>query len=101
MICFLATRLLCNIVIYLIAMKRFLEFQGYQPKVFPMQPSPRQIKPTPRRLSLPPNFSSDWKKIGSKKQKFGMENIYNDCIDIRRVSQLPSMPVSLPMVDTI
>ena len=46
-----------------------MEFQGYQPKKFPLQPAPRKIKPTPRRLSLPPDFSSEWKKIGSKRQK--------------------------------
>ena len=51
-------------------MKRLLEFQGYQPKVFPLQPPPRQIIPTPRRLSSSPNLLSEWKKIGSKNQKF-------------------------------
>ena len=95
---FLATRLVCNIVIYLTAQKRLLEFKGYQPKAFPSQPPPRQIIPAPRRLSLPPDFSSDWKKIGSKKQKFGMENIYNDCITDSKVSLQPS---SLPTIDTV
>lgn len=65
----LVTRLVCNVVIYLIALKRSLEFQGYQPKTFPLQPSPRQMIPSPRRLSLPPNFSSEWKNIGSKRQQ--------------------------------
>ena len=46
-----------------------MEFRGYQPKTFPLQPSPRKIIPAPRRLSLPPDFSSEWKKIGSKRQK--------------------------------
>jgi hypothetical protein len=59
----------CNVVIYLIAWKRSLEFQGYQPKTFPLQPAPRKIIPAPRRLSLPANFSAEWKNIGSKRQK--------------------------------
>ena len=95
---FLATRLLCNIVIYLTAQKRLLEFKGYQAKAFPLQPPPRQTIPAPRRLSLPTDFSSDWKKIGSKKQKFGMENIYNDCITDSKVSLQPS---SLPTIDIV
>ena len=93
---FLATRLVCNIVIYLTAQKRLLEFKGYQPKAFPLQPPPRQIIPTPRRVSLPQDFSSGWKKIGSKKRKFGKENIYNDCITDSKLSLQPS---SLPKID--
>ena len=69
----LATRLVCNVVIYLTAMKRLLEFQGYQPRPFPLQPPPRKMIPEPRRLSLPPNFSAEWKNIGSKRQKIGLK----------------------------
>ncbi len=39
-----------------------------------LQPSPKQIIPAPRRPSLPPNFSSEWKNIGSKRQQLELIN---------------------------
>ena len=63
----LVTRLGCNVVIYLTASRHLPEFQGYKPKTFPHQPPPRPIILEPKRLSLPPDFASEWKKIGSKR----------------------------------
>ena len=84
----LATRLVCNVVIYLTAMKRLLEFQGYQPRPFPLQPPPRKIIPEPRRPSLPPNFSADWKNIGSKRQKNGLKNKSFHSLIVKTVSPI-------------
>ena len=33
-----------------------------------LQPRPQEI--VPRRMELPPDFSDEWKKIGSKRSKF-------------------------------
>ena len=62
------TRLICNIIIFLVASQRLPEFQGYKGRAYPGQPAPcHQLMPVPRRMSLPPEALSDWKKIGSKR----------------------------------
>ena len=63
----LGTRLVCNVFIYLTASKRLPEFKGYTPKAYPGQPPLRPLLLEPRRISLPPDFSSEWKKIGSRR----------------------------------
>ena len=65
--CLLGTRLVCNVFIYLAASKRLPEFKGYSPKTYPGQPPLRPLLLEPRRISLPPNFSSEWKNIGSRR----------------------------------
>ena len=83
---FLGTRLVCNVIIYLVALRRLTEFQGYQPKTFPGQPSVRPMIPEPRRLFLPPNFTSDWKNIGSKRGQF--ESFRENPV-IRKINVMP------------
>ena len=63
----LGTRLVCNVFIYLTASKRLLEFNGFTPKTYPGQPPLRPLLLEPRRISLPPDFSSEWKKIGCRR----------------------------------
>ena len=92
----LATRLVCNVVIFLTAWKSLLEFRGYQPKTFPLQPPPMKMIPEPRSLSLPPNFSSEWKNIGSKRQKIELK-INSEDITNRNIFQQSS---SMPAIET-
>ena len=97
----LATRLVCNVVIFLTAWKSLLEFRGYQPKTFPLQPPPMKMIPEPRRLSLPPNFSSEWKNIGSKRQKIESKKqkveLNSEDITNRKIVQQSS---SMPAIET-
>ena len=51
------------------AYRRLLEFRGYRPVSYPGTVSPRKPTIAPRRMNLPPSFASDWKKIGSKRNK--------------------------------
>ena len=48
---------------------RLPEFRGYRPVYYPGTVSPRKPTIAPRRMNLPPSFASDWKKIGSKRNK--------------------------------
>ena len=48
---------------------RLPEFRGYRPVSYPATVSPRKQTVAPRRMNLPPSFASDWKKIGSKRNK--------------------------------
>ena len=54
------------------ANRRLLEFRGYRPASYPGSVGPRTPTITPRRMKLPPNFASDWKKIGSKRTEMLM-----------------------------
>ena len=60
------TRLICNVIIFLVASQRLPEFQGYKGRAYPGQPAPcHQLMPVPRRMSLPPDtlgeiLTSDW-----------------------------------------
>ena len=92
----LATRLVCNVVIFLTAWKSLLEFRGYQPKTFPLQPPPMKMIPEPRRLSLPPNFPSEWKNIGSKRPKIELK-INSEDITNRNIFQ---QSLSMPRIET-
>ena len=51
------------------AYRRLPEFRGYRPVSYPGTVSPRKPTIAPRRMNLPPSFASDWKKIGSKRNK--------------------------------
>ena len=97
----LVTRLVCNVVIFLTAWKSLLEFRGYQPKTFPLQPPPMKMIPEPRRLSLPPNLSSEWKNIGSKRQKIESKKqkveLNSEDITNRKIVQQSS---SMPAIET-
>ena len=66
------TRFLFNVIIYILALKRLPEFSGYKPTRFPGTEPPPKSRISPRRLNLPPSFSSDWKKIGSKRTEMLM-----------------------------
>ena len=68
----LVTRLLVNITIYILAVKRLPEFEGYKSVRYPGSEPPQTPRITPRRLDLPPSFASDWKKIGSKRTEMLM-----------------------------
>lgn len=98
----LATRLVCNVVIFLTVWKRLLEFRGYQPKTFPLQPPPKKMIPEPRRLSLPPNFPSEWKNIGSKRQKIESEKRKSEFINSEDITnrKIFQQSLSMPAIDT-
>ena len=66
------TRLLVNIMIYILALRRLSEFAGYRSVRFPGTEPPLQPRISPRRLNLPPSFASDWKKIGSRRTEMLM-----------------------------
>ena len=63
------TRLCCNSVIFLVAYKTLPQFQGYKSKTYPGTFKERTQIIEPRRIVPPPNFGSDWKKIGSRRTK--------------------------------
>ena len=63
------TRLCCNSVIFLVAYKTLPQFQGYRSKTYPGIFKERTQIIEPRRMVLPPNFGSDWKRIGSRRTK--------------------------------
>ena len=69
----IGTRLLCNVVIYLSALKRLPEFQGYLANRFPGQPKPIRPVLLPRRQFLKSYLETESKKIASKR----IETIYN------------------------
>ena len=43
------------------------DYLGHQ---YPGQPSPRKLDLKPKRMKLSVDFDDEWKKIGSKRQKF-------------------------------
>ena len=45
------------------------QFQGYRSKTYPGIFKERTQMIEPRRMVPPPNFGSDWKKIGSRRTK--------------------------------
>ena len=66
------TRVICYIFIFASAYQRIPEFRGYRPVSYPGSVGPRTQIIAPRRMNLPPNFESDWKKIGSKRTEMLM-----------------------------
>ena len=66
---FSVTRIFCYTFIFVSAYWRLPEFRGYRPVYYPGTVSPRKPTIVPRRMNLPPSFASDWKKIGSKRNK--------------------------------
>ena len=60
-------RFLFSLKIYFNAKSRLQEFSGLQGRRFPGQESPRPPFITPWRPSLPPDFSNEWSRIGSKR----------------------------------
>ena len=63
----IGTRLLCNVIIYLSALKRLPEFQGYLANRFPGQPKPLRPVLLPRREFLKSDLETEWKKNASKR----------------------------------
>ena len=61
-----------NTFILISAWARLPEFRGYQSRRYPGQPPPRPPRIAPRRLQLPPTFAQDeeWRRIGSRRNKF-------------------------------
>ena len=69
---FSVTRIICYTFIFVSAYRRLPEFRGYRPISYPGTASPRKPTIAPRRMNLPPNFASDWKRIGSKRTQLLM-----------------------------
>ena len=65
-------RLVFNIIILVVAGRRLPEFRGYRGRRFPGQQPPAPPRIAPRRLQLPPTFAQDeeWRRIGSRRNKF-------------------------------
>ena len=61
-----------NLVILVVAGRRLPEFSGYRGRRFPGQQPPAPPRIAPRRLQLPPTFAQDeeWRRIGSRRNKF-------------------------------
>ena len=59
-------------VILVVAGRRLPEFRGYRGRRFPGQQPPAPPRIAPRRLQLPPTFAQDeeWRRIGSRRNKF-------------------------------
>lgn len=64
----LGLRFLFSLRIYLNAKSRLQEFSGLQGRRFPGQESPRPLSITPWRPPLPPDFSNEWSRIGSRRR---------------------------------
>ena len=71
----IVTRIICYSVIFISVYRRLPEFSGYKPVVFPGTVGPRTQIIAPRRMNLPPNFASDWKRIGSKRTNMLMLDV--------------------------
>ena len=69
------TRIICYSLIFISAYRRLPEFRGYRSASYPGTTGPRAQTITPRRMNLPPNFESDWKKIGSKRTEMLVLNM--------------------------
>ena len=54
------------------ASRRLPELSGYRGRRFPGQLPPAPPRIAPRRLQLPPTFAQDeeWRRIGSRRNKF-------------------------------
>ena len=59
-------------MILVVAGRRLPEFRGYRGRRFPGQQPPAPPRIAPRRLQLPPTFAQDeeWRRIGSRRNKF-------------------------------
>ena len=61
-------RFIFSMKVYFNARRRLQEFSGLRGRRFPGQESPRPPTITPWRPNLPPEFSEEWSRIGSRRR---------------------------------
>ena len=69
-------RLILNVIVLISAWKRLPEFAGYKGKRYPGTLPPPRRATEPRRMRLPSTFSSEWKRIRSRRNKHGKEVVH-------------------------
>ena len=69
--------------IYFDAKSRLQEFSGFRGRRYPGQECPRPPFIEPRRPSLPPDFSNEWSRIGSRRSPKTVTIFVNQAEDMK------------------